>query len=604
MTMTLPLQPPDSHSHTRSQAQSQTHRLSTCHRHPAKPITGFCAICLRERLAGIDPDTRQETPTQNISSRSELRRTKSCSGTKPDCFLNPSSDPPRRRSCDVRARNTLWELFNRDDEKKGTVKKFEVELGNLGFELKEVEETENENENGIGIRVSEDVMQGRENEYEEEDEVDGDVELKTMKEFIDLEWQRKKGSGTGRDFKDIAGTFWEAASVFSKKLRKWRRKPKTKKLAVAVDDGSGGGGGVLVVEKPSARRLRETQSEVGEYGMGRRSCDTDPRLSIDAGRMSLDDSRYSFDEPRASWDGYLIGRVYPRLNPMVSLVEDAKLSGSESENWVSDGERSPGDSSARTKSYYSESLPSQRSSTRSFERSNSLHTRGMMAEVDDLKMISNAKVSPATTELFYGAKVLITETDLKDSKLKSEKDENLESVESGSKDSGSTDPTVGVNQKELKKSQRWHKKWNNIWGLIQRRSEPKCVGEERVTEGNVSDQSVSESWKNPRTLGSVEANGSVGQKLIRSYSMRCRNRCKMAGMLSSNSSGVENRGSSLKRREELMLQRNRSAGYSPNNLDNGLLRFYLTPLRSYRRSKSAKSRLKNSLSVVKSGLVN
>lgn len=464
-----------------------------------------------------------------------------------------------------------------------------MELGNLGFELKEVEENE------IGIGASEDAMQRQE---EDEDEADGDVELKTIKEFIDLEWQRKKGGGTGRDFKDIAGTFWEAASVFSKKLRKWRRKPKTKKLGIADD---GGGGGVLIVERPNARRLRETQSEVGDYGMGRRSCDTDPRLSIDAGRMSLDDSRYSFDEPRASWDGYLIGRVYPRLAPMVSLVEDAKLSGSESENWVSDGERSPGGSSARTKYCYSESLPSQRS-RRSFDRPNSLRTRGLMTEVDDLKLISNAKVSPATSELFYGAKVLITESDLRDSKLKSEKEDQLECVESGSKDSSSTD-TVGVNQKEFKKSQRWHKKWN-IWSLMQRRSEPKCVDEERVNEGNsVSDRPVSEPWQNP-TVDNGEANGSVGQKLIRSYSVRCRNPCKMAGLLSSNSSGVENRGSGLKRREELALQRNRSAGYSPNTLDNGLLRFYLTPLRSYRRSKSAKSRLKNSLSVVKSGLVN
>lgn len=447
---------------------------------------------------------------------------------------------------------------------------------------------ENENENENGIRVSGDVMLNQSDEGLDGEE---EVELKTMREFIDLEWRRKKG--TGRDLKDVAGTFWEAASVFSKKFRKWRRKPKTKKLG-------DGDNGVLVVEKPNARRLRETQSEVGEYGMGRRSCDTDPRASIDAGRMSLDDSRYSFEEPRASWDGYLIGRVYPRLTPMVSVVEDAKLSGSESETCVSHGERSPGDGSAEaTRYYYSESLPSQRQ-RRSFDRSSSLHRRGMMTEVDDLKLISNAKVSPATTELFYGAKLLIAESDLKDTKSKAEKDEHLESVESGSKEAACATDPVGVKQRGLKKSQGWHKKWR-IWGLMQRRSEPKYLDEERVNEGNVSDRSVSDSsQKLSSGSNGEEANGSVGQKLIRSYSVSCRNTCKMV----SNTSGDENKGSGLKRREEFMLQRNRSARYSPNNIDNGLLRFYLTPLRSYRRSKSGKSKLKNSHSLVRSGLVN
>ncbi|XP_060964385.1 protein OCTOPUS-like [Cannabis sativa] len=148
------------------------------------------------------------------------------------------------------------------------------------------------------------------------DEEDG-CELRPMKEFTDLECKKKK-KGIGKDLKDIAGTFWVAASGLSKKLRKWGRKPKGKKLNNDDDND----GGVLGVERCSPRHLRETQSEVGDYGLGRRSCDTDPRLSMDAGRMSLDEYRYSFDEPRASGDGYLIGRAaYPRLTPMVSVVE-------------------------------------------------------------------------------------------------------------------------------------------------------------------------------------------------------------------------------------------------------------------------------------------
>ena len=104
---------------------------------------------------------------------------------------------------------------------------------------------------------------------------------------------------------------------------------------------------VVETEKPSVRRLRDTQSEIGKYGFGRRSCDTDPRLSVDVARLSVDDARYSFDEPRAFWDGYLIGKTCPRLAPLVSVIEDVKLSGNEVENLKegldlkNEGENSP-----------------------------------------------------------------------------------------------------------------------------------------------------------------------------------------------------------------------------------------------------------------------
>ena len=81
----------------------------------------------------------------------------------------------------------------------------------------------------------------------------------------------------------------------------------------------------METEKPSVRRLRDTQSEIGKYGFGRRSCDTDPRLSVDVARLSVDDARYSFDEPRAFWDGYLIGKTCPRLAPLVSVIEDVEM---------------------------------------------------------------------------------------------------------------------------------------------------------------------------------------------------------------------------------------------------------------------------------------
>ena len=75
------------------------------------------------------------------------------------------------------------------------------------------------------------------------------------------------------------------------------------------------------------RQFKETQFEITDYGFGRRSCDIDPRFSLDAGRISLDDPRYSFDEPRASWDGYLIGRTFPRMHNGLGCQELEKCNG-------------------------------------------------------------------------------------------------------------------------------------------------------------------------------------------------------------------------------------------------------------------------------------
>ncbi|KAL4642530.1 hypothetical protein ACB092_02G025300 [Castanea dentata] len=119
---------------------------------------------------------------------------------------------------------------------------------------------------------------------------------------------------------DIKHIVWEAAAAFTKKLSKWRRKQNKKNSKNHCD----------IVNADINRRTRpwrETQSEIGDYGFGRRSCDTDPRLSVDAAA-----ARYSFDEPRASWDGYLIGaRAFPNPNsrqllPLVSVVEDVNQS--------------------------------------------------------------------------------------------------------------------------------------------------------------------------------------------------------------------------------------------------------------------------------------
>ena len=354
-------------------------------------------------------------------------------------------------------RNTLCSLFNQDNERNPSVKKepfkggLEIEavepriscssVRGPVFESKEEEEIENEtdteNEN-VNANIGGDVLANgvleesnltarnsnanpideiiEEEEDDFEDDEEGIViepepiqqavleELKTMKDHIDLDSQSKKTSG--RDFKEIAGSFWSAASVFSKKLQKWRQKQKLKKQR-----NGGPGSATLPVEKPIGRQYRETQSEIADYGFGRRSCDTDPRFSLDAGRISFDDPRYSFDEPRASLDGYLIGRTFPRMPTMVSVFEDAPVNvvsrsdtqipveepprmSMNSINEDDEDETVPG-GSVQTRDYYSDSSSRRR---KSLDRSNSIRktAAAVVAEIDELKAVSNAKVTPAT----------------------------------------------------------------------------------------------------------------------------------------------------------------------------------------------------------------
>ncbi|OIW19942.1 hypothetical protein TanjilG_30876 [Lupinus angustifolius] len=270
-----------------------------------------------------------------------------------------------------------------------------------------------------------------------------------MKEFIDLEFQNRKNSG--RDFREIVGDFCN-------RLRKWRQKQKLKK--------NSGGEGVNcnIDEGFGARRLKETQSEVGEF-------------SIDAARMSMNgygyDLRFSFDAARASWDGYMLTKACPRFSPMVhvnSAVDDNKVLVEEEEeeegvNLGNIGEHCPG-GSLQTKDYYL-----YLHARKSFDRSSS-HRKTSMTDVDYLKVVSNSKVSLATTELFYGAKVLITEKDLGHG--------NVNNVQSdcvmASTSKAASDVVTQVDRKGLKKLHKWGRLWNKL-GLVQRRKEDK-LGEE------------------------------------------------------------------------------------------------------------------------------
>ncbi|URE22388.1 UPF0503 protein [Musa troglodytarum] len=573
----------------------------TCDLHPDETVTGFCASCLRERLAGLDaaPGRRSTSSVSALKSdfprvsasshpsflRPELRRCKSFSFARRP-VASAYGFESQRSSCDVRGRYTLWSLFRRDDlgsrcqpfapSASTAAAPATIEGGGIEFECRSLRfvpsssatvpslGTGAEEDDGDEIRAADPVLRvGVSSEVDGADAVE-ETEMKPMKDHIDEDVQAKELPS--KDLKEIAGSFWLAASVFSKKLRKWRRKHKDKKRGEAA-------AAVMPAEKPPefSRRLRDSQSEVAVDAFGRRSCDTDPRFSLDAGRMSFDDPRFSLDEPRASWDGYSVGgrAAFSRLPAMLSIVEDAPAAAvlrSDGLIPVEEDAVTPG-GSAQTRDYYLDSSSTRR--WRSLDRSNSNIIREHH-QLNELKPVSSAKVSPAGGTFFPFHHANLLDRDLRDPSSKSASNEYL-----GSSDASFRDLREGAG---TKKPGKWSKAWN-IWGFIQRRSSSRAGA-------NVVERSLSESWP-----GSRSHQGYNGRILWRNSTVSSRSSFSVPGGYGGvRHSSLEINGQS-KRRKDYVVERNRSARYSPSHGDNGMLRFYLTPMRnSWRNGSSRKGR--------------
>ncbi|CAN4109708.1 unnamed protein product [Withania somnifera] len=604
----------------------------SCDRHPDEDFTGFCPECLCERLTTLD-QTANNNPSSSsrrpsISSASaikalfsktstallpkptsffpELRRTKSFSASKNEglSFLGGGSGfEPQRKSCDVRVRNTLWSLFSLDGEtKNSSINPHSEDTGDSFvnrpvIEAKEEEEDEPENHqvsnigNGNVVKnneiteeeypVENSFVREVDSEIVEEEVVTGGDVLKPMKDHIDLDSKKPSGGGGGggRDLKEIAGSFLSAASVFSKKWHNWRRKQKVKKRNHCENSST------LSLEKPISRKFRDTQSEIADYGFGRRSCDTEPRFSLDIGRISLDDPRYSFDEPRASCDVHFMGRSIPRVPPMVSVIEDAPVVHVQraddqiplEESRVSVEETDMPGGSAQTRDYYLDSSSRRR---KSLDRSNSIRktAAAVVAEIDDMKEVSNAKVQP--------------ERDLNlisNSNSNSLRDDYSETFElTGFKDSAS-----GIGNGERKGSKK-SKKWAwNIWGFIHRKTNGnKDEEDDRYSRSTGVERSFSGSWQDMRreTNGDLKGGG-LNRNMFRSNSsVSWRNSTNIGGSFGNmRNLGIDTNGNG-KKKDDFVLERNRSARYSPNHIDNGFLRFHFAPMRGSRRSLPAQSR--------------
>ncbi|XP_012839589.1 PREDICTED: UPF0503 protein At3g09070, chloroplastic [Erythranthe guttata] len=557
---------PDSRSRARTRIGIRTtRRLSPCYRHPNEPITGICASCLRDRLSGLD------TSAAPTAASPELRRCRSVVSISKCEASSSGLSEPRRRSCDVVSSDgggggggggSLSTLFDVDDLKSGSETEARVESKNVGLSrvTYTVIESKKQNQDEV-VRVSSNKLGVLDADCVYSDGEGEDGEFKTMKEYIDLEFPNK--TKKSKDLKEIAGNFWGAASIFSKKLRKWREKnSKMKKHSDSSNGKSGVGDDGDLKSFEDRRKLGERHSEI----VGRRrSCDTEPRFSVDGGRIS-------FEEPRASWDGYMIARTIPRLAPMFSVVENGILGNVNSrfENRrlsVDGGQQMHSiieDESSSGASGNSDSSSSMRQS--SSDRSSSVHSFAK-------KLTSSENV-----------KLVITEKELKDWHLGCGVNDGLESFGSVSRNTPPIE-SVGNLNVQAKKSVRWRKVCN-VFGL-----KVKNGGE------NVIEPCIDENCEKKQTEEAVKEIG--GWNLARSSSVvGSRASCDDAIRSSYGRRSVDNAYNAFRGMEDSKLGRNQSTKYSSAGLDDGVTPFYMTPLRGLRNSKSGKFKLQNSHSVV------
>lgn len=134
-----------------------------------------------------------------------------------------------------------------------------------------------------------------------------------------------------------------------------------------------------------------------------------------------------------------------------------------------------------------------------------------------------------------------------------------------------------------KKSRRWSRVWDrSITSPIR-----DCVKKGE----HVLDRSLSESWKDTRKEKRIDINGN-GFRHGRANQ-------RVHRRMNSSTGGVNNLGPDWRKKWDHKFGRSRSVHYtSPGNFDNGLLRFYLTPLRSSR--STTRGRRKGSRSFARS----
>lgn len=466
-----------------------------------------------------------------------------------------------------------------DDLKGGSEGEAKVESKNVGLSRVSYTVIEPRKKNLDQVRVSDGRFGGLDVDCANSDDDVQDGEFKSMKEYIDLEFGNK--SKKTKDLRDIAGNLFGAASVFSKKLRKWRQKnSKTKENKNSTSSNVSLSADGNRKQFLDGRKLEDNHSEI----MGRRSCDIEPRFSIDGGRIS-------FEEPRASWDGYMIARTIPRLAPMFSVVENGILgnpSRFENHRLSVDGPMhsiiEDESSSGASGSGHSNSDSSSSMRRSSFDRSSSVRSFGK-------KGISSEDhgVSPANVKL------VITEKELKDWRLTSTRVDVLEKLGSTPRNvAAAAAEGVGNSNVSAKKSVRWRKVCN-VLGFRSKNRE----NLNETSKGDAIGPSMEDAHDKKYEKEASELMIDAGDwKLARCSSVvASRKSCDVPGSYYARRSVDNAGGFTLNEKGDFKLERNRSTKFQSVDLDNGVTPFYMTPLRSMRSSKSGKFKFQNSHSI-------
>ncbi|KAL5981426.1 hypothetical protein ACLOJK_015486 [Asimina triloba] len=508
--------------------------FTRCAHHPSQNFTGFCSLCLVEKLKSVDSTGR--SPKWVFSSNE-----KQVASSLP---ISGSEKKPQ----ETRARKTLLLLFQLDDN---------VGQENAARAVGEVEDSVTGRNIAKCRNVSDSFCVGSKFERVtgasplphllKNDQETFDLEMRFCKNGIgpknvpivaDANSSRASSSASAIDDPSVVDgiqrqrmsveydslkekhllIWW--GSVFSKKVLKWsrfacKRNPTTDNKAWNV-----------------GFRKEQMETKVGF----RNSCDQ---------QVSHNSNKVFWEDPRHSWDGVVMNKAVAPSFTGIGETIDGNLFGTQ-------------------KNVSGNSLPS--------------HRRRMSLPEED--MLVDSRPSTDTKEVGNHSTLCLE-------------------VEKSMSARGFLEPNGDAHYQDLHQgisvlnSRRKFCGWSKVWNL----SLTSPFRDFSKKRENTLERSLSESWRGiqgDKNMEAMESDGGLhlhGGGINGAKDHFIGSRSRNVG----NSDIQRPRPDCQKRKDLLIFGRSRSVHYpSPGNLENGLLRFYLTPLRSSRRNR--KSRLKTSRS--------